>query len=71
MNRPVSVAIYGHPTSPTSKFKLTVYSETMIAHKKERRNLYADDDDDDELTFDSFLANLVIGILKFILDVLV
>ena len=75
MNRPVGVAIYGHPGCMSSHFNLKVYtdeqqhgeSEMSERSKRRRGNYFVDGKDDEE----SVLWTKFVGILKILFDILI
>lgn len=76
MNRPVGVAIYGHPGSISSQFILKVYVDEKLTGESEmsersthrRGGSYFVDGKDDE---EPVLWTIFVGILKILFDILI
>ena len=75
MNRPIGVAIYGHPRSASTHFTLKVYTDEkldgeseMTERSKHRHGSYFVDGKDDD---DSALWTIFVGILKILFDILI
>ena len=76
MNRPIGVAIYGHPRCASTHFTLKVYTDEKLdgeaemteRSSKHRHGGYFVDGKDDD---DSALWTVFVGILKILFDILI